>query len=284
MLCGVLAALGVLALLSGCASQPRPDAEITGRAFAKTRLYIPPDAVFEAALFDVTNEAGPPVALGRQRVEPAGQAPFDLAIPFRQGQIQRNGKYVVQAQVTLYNQLLYYTPVVNPVLQDPAYRRVDVLLEPYARTAATADAAVPFERTHWKLVSLGEGLASRARREAEGAAPAYIQFQPDGQTLPPGRSRGGFVGSGGCNRFLGTYEMQGAALRMQLADTSIRLCLEGGRDEPEFLRSLSRVRAFMQSGRDLVMRDEDDKPFLRFRAQEAGEAGFEPYEPPNSPQ
>lgn len=268
--------IGGLMLLSGCASVPRPDALITGRAFSLQRLYIPPDAVFEAVLLDVTNEGEAPVALGRQRLEPAGQAPFDLAIPFRKEQVQRNGKYVVQAQVTLYNELIFYTPGVNPVMQDPAFQRVDVMLEPYVRTDATVNAAIPFAQTHWRLLSVGENAVTPVAPAAEGAVPAFLQFQPAAGKFPAGESQGDFVGSGGCNRFLGTYRVQGKSLRLQLTRTSIRLCLDGGGDEPAFLSALAEARSFVQRGRELELQDEDDKPILQLRAQEGAWRGSSP--------
>ena len=275
---------GALALLGGCAGVSRPDARITGRAFSRTRIYVPPDAVFEAALMDVSNESRPPVALARQRIEPAGQAPFDLNIPFEMGQLQRNGKYLVQAQVSLYNQLLFYTPGSHPVMADPAFHRTDVILEPYPNSYATARAAVAFTQTHWRLMSVGEEAVSSVSAPEKGVAPAFIQFHPSRSGLPPGTAQGEFSGSGGCNRFLGRYEVEGARLRLALDTTSIRLCLEGGKDEPAFLSALQQTSGFMQRGRELVMRDQEGKPFLRFRADEAGEAAFEPYEPDNSPQ
>ena len=281
MFCAVL---GASALLSACAGLPKPDALITGRAFTRNRLYIPPDAVFEAVLLDITNDNAPPIALGRQRVEPAGPAPYDLAIPFARSSLQRNGKYVVQAQVTLYNELLIYTPGMHPVMQDPAFQRVDVIIEPYPRSDATNSAGIAMPYTHWQLLSVGEESVTPVSAPAENVAPAFIQFQPTVSGLPEGESRGEFVGSGGCNRFLGSYQIRGSALSLQLSTTSIRLCLEGGKDEPAFLSALAQVRGFRQQGRDLELLNEDGKTFLRFRAEQAGAKAFEPYEPPNSQQ
>ncbi|QNP47574.1 YbaY family lipoprotein [Diaphorobacter aerolatus] len=280
-----VAPASALSLLAGCASNlPRPDARITGKAFTRNRVYVQPDAVFEAVLMDVSNDNGPPVALARQRMEPAGQSPFELNIPFESGQLQRDGKYLVQAQVTLYNQLLFYTPGSHPVLPEPAFYRTDVILEPYPRTTATAAAGVAFSQTHWRLASVGELPGIAVAAPEKGAAPAFIQFHPQRANLPAGMERGEFSGSGGCNRFLGSYQVEGGALRLALNTTSIRLCLEGGKDEPAFLSALLEVRTFLQTGRELVMRDQEGKPILRFHADEAGEAAFEPYEPENSPQ
>ncbi len=68
--------LALAALLAGCASVPPPDAFITGTVIARERLYIPPDAVFDAALVDVTQVGEPPLVLARQRIAPAGTLPY----------------------------------------------------------------------------------------------------------------------------------------------------------------------------------------------------------------
>ncbi len=279
-------ALSVLAAgwLAGCASIPRPDALITGRAFTRTRLVMPPDSVFEAVLLDVTDENAAPVALGRQRVEPAGQAPFDLAIPYLSSDLQRGNKYVVQAQVTLYGRVLLYSPGTHPVNQDPVFQRMDVILEPYPAGEATERAGMPLAQTHWRLVSVGEHSTTPIAASAEGAAAAYLQFHPPQQIAPDGQVQGAFSGSGGCNRFLGRYVVRGAELRLALSTTSIRLCLDGGGDEAAYLSALAQTAGFMQQGRELTLKDEDGKAFLRFRAWEKGVEAFEPYEPPNSPQ
>lgn len=274
-----------LGLLAGCAGVPKPDRVIVGRTLSRTRTYVQPDSVFEAALMDVSNENEPPIVLARQRVEPAGQAPYNIAIPFQSSDIRRGGKYVVQAQVSLYGELLLYTPGVHPVIFDPVLQRMDVILEPYPRTYATARAGNPFAQTHWQLVSLGDESITPVGAPAEGAADAFIQFHPaPGGNPQEGVSRGEFSGSGGCNRFLGSYQQNGPRLALSMDTTSIRLCLDGGKDESAFLRALTQVSGFMQRGRELVLRNQEGKPFLRFRALEAGEAAFEPYEPPNSQQ
>ncbi|MPM38584.1 hypothetical protein SDC9_85213 [bioreactor metagenome] len=196
--------------------------------------------------------------------------------------MQRSGKYVVQAQITLYNELIFFSPGTHPVMNDPAFQRVDVVLEPYVRSKATARAAVAFEHTHWQLLGVGEDVTTGVAPPAEGAAPAFVRFQP--VEAGEAASRGEFAGSGGCNRFLGSYERRGTDLRLKLGTTSIRLCLAGGGDEPAYLSALTQVRSFEQNARELTLLDQDGKALLHFRAAEAGKAAFEPYEPPNSQQ
>ena len=138
MVCAAAAALA----LAGCATAPAPDAQVSGTVFARERLYVPPDAYFEAALVDVTDDSAPPLVLARQRMDPAGPLPYALRIPYRQAQIQPEGRYEVRAAVRWRGRLLLDAPGVHPVLWTPLSRQVDVQLALPHQSAATATAAV----------------------------------------------------------------------------------------------------------------------------------------------
>ncbi len=266
-------ALLAAAWLAGCATAPSFDAQITGLAFSRERLYVPPDAYFEAALVDVTKEGDPPVVLGRQRIDAAGPLPYPLRIPYRQASVQAGRRYEVRAAVLLEGNLLLDTPSVNPVLLEPAFRHVDVPLVPVPPDPAMAAAAVPLWQTYWALVEVvGEALPGPP---AEGASPAYLQLQ---------RATPRASGSGGCNRFVAGYAQEGGALRLSQLQSSLRLCLSGGQGELAFFERLAAVASFHQQGHMLELRDERGRPLLRFEAQERGMPPLERDEQPMRPQ
>jgi len=266
-------ALLAAAWLAGCATAPPFDAQISGVAFSRERLYVPPGAYFEAALVDVTGEGEPPVALGRQRIDAAGPPPYALRIPYRQARVRPGGHYEVRAAVLQEGRLLLDTASVAPVLIDPAFRRVDVPLAPVPPNPATAAAAVPLYQTYWQLVEVvGEAPPGPA---AEGAQPAHLLLQ---------RATGRASGSGGCNRFVAGYAQEGGALRLLQIQSSLRLCLSGGAEEMAFFERLAATAFFHQEGRMLELRDGRGKALLRFMAQERGEPPLEGSEPPLLPQ
>lgn len=240
---------------------------------SRGRLYVPPDAWFEAALVDVTQEGQPPVVLGRQRLDPAGPLPYALSIPYHRSRIQPQGRYEVRAAVLQQGHLLLDTPGVHPVLIEPAFRHVDVILAAVPALAATAAAAVPLRQTYWQLVEVVGEVA--VAQPAEGAAPAHLVLQRDGD-------RAG--GSGGCNRFIARFEQQAGRLAFGRLQSALRLCLSGGGSELAFFQRLAKVVFYRQEGRQLELRGEDDKPLLRFIAVEQGVPRLEDEEPLMQPQ
>lgn len=266
-----LLAWGLLGCTTG-PKEPEPDAFITGTAFARERIYVPPGAVFEAALVDVSRADVPPIVLGRQRIDPAESAPFAMRIPYRAARVQPQGRYAVRAQLTLDGRLLFITDTSHPVLRDPAFRRVDVVLKRVVPLPATVRAQVPLLQTYWKLVEIDDEPVAPVR---DGTAEAHLVLQADEPRV---------TGSGGCNRFLGDYALQGGRLEFASLSSTLRLCLDAGEVEGAYLQTLRKVRAYVQQGRELSLQGGDGKPLLRFEAVELGMQVPVEDDPPMLPQ
>lgn len=244
-------------LLAGCAARPpSPDAIVTGVALTSERVMLPPEAVFEATLLDLTQPDVPPVVLGRQRSEPAGQPPFAVRIPYPSSRFVPKGRYEVRATVSLEGRVLWTTDQRYPVPQDAAYRSVSLRLLRVLPQVATVEAGVPLAWTHWRLVDL-EGEA--VPRPAPGAPSPYLALHPDEARA---------VGFGGCNRYLAEYALQGARLRFGQVVSNISLCLDSGGLEGRFFNALAAVESFRQQGTQLLLRDGEGKPLLRLEAAE----------------
>ena len=253
LLGGFAAALG----LAGCGTPPpAPDAVVTGVALSRERVVLPPEAVFEATLLDVSDPDAPPVVLGRQRREPAGNPPYALRIPYPTVRFLPRGRYEVRAAVTLEGRLLLATSLRHPVPQEAAYRHVDVQLQRLLPQAATVEAGVPLALTYWRLTEI-EGEA--VPRPAEGAPQPHLVLQPDEARAS---------GSGGCNRFLASYALEGGRLRFGRVVSNITLCLPASAVEERFFAALPAVESFRQQGTQLLLRDAEGKPLLRFEAAE----------------
>lgn len=246
-------------LLAGCASGPPPDAAITGVALSRERLYLPPEAVFEAALMDVSRPGEPPVALARQRLEGVGAPPYALRIPYHQASIHAGGRYEVRAAVTLQGRLWLDTPRTHPVLLDPALRHVDVILARVPQLPATEAAAMPLRQTWWRLVQIMDGPP--VGEPAAGAEAAHLVLAREDDRAS---------GAGGCNRFAGQFALEGGRLRFFGLGSALRLCLDGGASELAYLEKLGAVAAYWQEGETLELRDGEGQPLLRFAAQERG--------------
>ncbi len=247
----------MLGLLVGCGTPPpAPDAVVTGVALSRERVVLPPEAVFEAALLDVSDPDAPPVVLGRQRREPAGNPPYALRIPYPTVRFLPKGRYEVRAAVTLDGRLLLATGLRHPVPQEAAYRHVDVQLQRLPLHPATLEAGLPLALTYWRLAEI-EGEA--VPRSAEGAPQPHLVLQSDEARAS---------GSGGCNRFLAGYALEGGRLRFGRVVSNITLCLDRSALEERFFAALAAVEGFRQQGTQLLLRDAEGKALLRFEAAE----------------
>lgn len=247
--------------LVGCANRPpAPDTAVSGVALARERIRLPPDVVFEATLLDVTNPDLPPVVLGRQRRESAGNPPYAVWIPYPSVRFLAKGRYEVRAAVTLDGRLILASDKRYAVPQEAAFRHVDLWLERPPPQSATADAGVPLMLTHWRLVDIGDQHVPRPR---DGSVVPFIVFQP----AEGGVTR--ITGSGGCNRFLADYAMQGSRLRVGRLVSNITLCLQNGAMETRFFEALTAVVGFRQQDTQLQLMGADGETLLRFEAQEA---------------
>jgi uncharacterized lipoprotein YbaY/heat shock protein HslJ len=111
------AVVGVLLLTSVAApAAALQRATVTGTATYRERIALPPNAVFEAVLEDVSRADAPAVELGRARVERAGQPPFRFSIPYDRAQIKPEGMYSVRARVLVDGKLMFTSGQAFPVL------------------------------------------------------------------------------------------------------------------------------------------------------------------------
>jgi copper homeostasis protein (lipoprotein) len=89
---------------------------LPGTATYRERMALPPDAVFEAELQDVSRADAPATVLARARLEPAGSPPFRFEIAYDDATVQPGRRYVVRATVKGGDRLLFTTDKVYPVL------------------------------------------------------------------------------------------------------------------------------------------------------------------------
>jgi hypothetical protein len=64
---------------------------LEGTAAYRERIALPPDAVFEAVLQDISRADAPAKVLGRAIIDPAGQPPFRFEIAYDDAAVQPDG-------------------------------------------------------------------------------------------------------------------------------------------------------------------------------------------------
>ncbi|HEX6018578.1 MAG TPA: META domain-containing protein [Burkholderiaceae bacterium] len=128
-------ALLVALLVAGCAT-PRATLSISGTASYRERMALPPDAVFEATLEEVSRADAPAAVVASVQVaSPAVPIAFTIAIdPAR---IVASRRYAVRGRITVDGQVLFSSDAAYPVLGAGDARRIDPML---LRRAAMGDA------------------------------------------------------------------------------------------------------------------------------------------------
>lgn len=243
--------LPLLALLAIAMAAHAPGAcaqWVRGTAIHLERMALPPDAVFEATLQDVSRADAPATILGRARLDPAGQSPFRFEIAYDAAQAGAGRRHVVRAEIRHEGRLLFTTDQAHPVPGEGGGREVAIVL---VRVPGGADA--PLAGTRWRLVALGE----EAVRVADASRAPHLVLAAEGGRLS---------GSDGCNRLLGTYVLDGAALAFSGLGTTRMACAEGMEQAATFARALATTASHRVSGDHLDLLDAAGRRVARLAA------------------
>jgi putative lipoprotein len=234
---GLTLAASLMALPAAATAQ----SVIRGEASYRERIALPPEAVFEATLEDVSRQDVSAVVLGSVRVEGA-KTPIRFEIPYDPSEIDERMSYAVRGRILVGDRMMFTTDQVYPVLTRGAGTEVKMLLV-RARRGRPAPSAAPLLETRWKLVRLGDDAVEVADPKRE---PHLILLGE-----PPR-----VAGYGGCNPLAGEYELDGNRLRFGSLATTMRACIDGMDIEAAFHAALEKVRSFAIRGSVLEMRDE----------------------------
>jgi putative lipoprotein len=219
----LLLAAALLPAAPAAAQQPA----ITGTATYRERIALPPGAVLEVELLDISRQDVAAVRIAQATIPVQGQVPIAFTLPFDAARIEDRFTYAVRAELRVNGQVAFRTDRVVPVLTRGAGNRVDLPLV-RARDGAAAPAAPGLVGPEWIVEDIGgRGVVGRAR----------VSIAFDGQ--------GRISGSGGCNRLVGGYTLDGASLRFgQMAGTMMACEPPLGEQEQRFHAALAEVRAW----------------------------------------
>jgi uncharacterized lipoprotein YbaY len=98
--------------------EPDTVGVITGIATFRERMTLPPEAVFEALLEDVSRADAPADVVGRAQMASPGNLPIRFEIPYDRARILANRRYNVRARIVVGDRLLFTTDTAVPVLVD----------------------------------------------------------------------------------------------------------------------------------------------------------------------
>lgn len=103
-------ALKLLTLASAAlpaATAQAGKAMVQGEVFYLQRIALPPNAVMEAQLLDISLQDAPAKVLGKIKVDPAGQVPILFKIYFNPAHQKAGHTYAISAQIKVDGKLVY---------------------------------------------------------------------------------------------------------------------------------------------------------------------------------
>lgn len=151
----VLSGLAVAVTLAGCAQKaadvptPAPAAStsgataqpviaqpsVTGTAWIRQKVALPPDAVLTVTLSDASLADAPSKVLAQKVTRTEGkQAPFSFVLPFNPADIQPNARIILSAAITVNDKLVFITDTVQPVINQGG-TKAELTLVPVQQTA-----------------------------------------------------------------------------------------------------------------------------------------------------
>jgi putative lipoprotein len=228
---------------------PASAATLRGEAFYRERIALPPDAVFEAVLEDISRADAPADVLGRSRLDPAGQPPFRFEIAYDDAARRPGGRYAVRATVTRDGKLLFTTDRFIPAFDGA--QPLELLLVRAAGGPNSSDVAL--RNSYWKLTRLGDSPVHVGEGQSE---PHLILAEEQMQVS----------GSGGCNRFTGGFTLDGDKLRFGRIASTMMACADGMEQEGLFFRDLAKVARYRIAGDRLELLDDSGATVMRFAA------------------
>lgn len=253
----VAAIVGVAAVLL-CAPVRAEDV-IRGVASYRERLMLPPQAVFEARLEDVSRADAPSRVLGQSQITGAN-SPIRFEIPYVREMISARSSYSVSARITVDGELWFVNDARVSVFADAAgvppggVREVSVPLVRVTRTNAPAVKPDALLSVRWVLMQLGSVELPRHK----GTREPYMSL-----ASPPGR----LEGFSGCNRLFGSFTVDGAKLTFGpgIGMTRMACAGRGAADiESGFAQALQATARWRVEGSTLELLDETGAVLARF--------------------
>lgn len=251
----VLAAIVALFGSAGAGADPGDSAAdyatLRGSVVLPESAVLPAGTLLTVTLEDVSLADAPAVVVGQTQFEVKDRLtpiPFTLVYPVpaaRPGSV-----YAARARLTLGDRLLFTTTqrnAVDPLNPSP----IELVVDSVATDAPPPTPDVSLTNTYWKILEVGGQPIVVAQQLREP------QLVLDGQD-------GRFSGSGGVNRLMGSYIVDGKGLTFsQVASTMMAGPPEAMQQEQAVVAALGAVRGFSIVGDQLTLVDDSGHPVLR---------------------
>ena len=234
----------LVVLLTAIASTAMAQS-IEGTATYRERMALPPSAVFEAILEDVSRVDAAAETISRTRVTSPGNPPIKFAITYDPAKILADHRYVVRARILVDEKLLFSSDTATEVITRGSPTTVSIMLRRVGAGQSPSPkpaGATPLEKTYWRAIE----LAGKATPAQDTKREAHLVFQPGGR----------LSGSDGCNRVTGTYQLKGDAVTFGPAAATGMACIDAAAEiERAFRDALKRAMRLTLTGDRLDLFD-----------------------------
>lgn len=220
---------------------------VTGTALYRERIALPPNAVFEAVLEDVTLADAQAAEIARATIENPTAPPFRFNLTVPAVAIDPGRRYAVRARVLVSDQLKFTSDTIHSVLTGGAGNEVEILMKMVSEAPPAANKpAASLTNTYWKIVTLGGEAVSTVEGHKE---PRIMLKSEDGENR--------YSATVGCNQLVGGFTVEGDALTFTGSATTLMACpppLDA--QERALAQALGKTRRHAIAGDSLTLFDE----------------------------
>jgi putative lipoprotein len=218
------------------------DETLSGTVTYLNRSMLPPGAVLNVELVDVSLADAPSVRMSSRRYA-IDHVPFSFELAYDPSLIDERYSYAIQAQISQDGKVLYRTTKHYPALTRNAPEQVEIVVDLMPEAAS-----LELEGSSWEVSEITGRLLVAEKRPS-------IQFLPDGRVAI----------DTGCNKFNGPVVVSGSALRFsdKMAGTLMACAPPYDKLEQDVLAVLPQVTGIVQSGNQLALTNEAGVTVMR---------------------
>lgn len=247
-------------VLAGCAARGTSTARtadasegvVSGSVAYRERMALPPDAVVEVWITDVSPLIMAVPLIAETTVLSQGrQVPLSFELRYDPGRIEPDHVYGVKAVIrSSVGGIMFLTDTAYHVITKGNPMRADLWLQRVADGSGGAPSGL--WGTAWRLEDLGgAGVLDRVE--------ATLEFTEAGKV----------AGSGSCNRFFGTVEISGASIKFSPLGSTRMACVEAVMNqEGKYLKALQDAERYARDGSALLIYGKGLEQPLRFERKE----------------
>jgi putative lipoprotein len=236
-------------------AQKQMTGRVKGTATYRERMALPPNAVFESTLEDVSKAGAGAEVIGKASIEHPGNPPIPFEITYDPSRIDPSRRYAVRARILADGKLLFATDQQYLVLTGGHGNEVKLLLRRSSAAGGRPASTVRVEDRYWKLTNLGDAPVTLTSRQKE----PHLILNSETRRVS---------GSGGCNQLVGSYKLNGKELKLSQMAGTMMACIEGMDTERAFLDALKRVTTWRIEGNQLELFDADGRAVAKFETRD----------------